>query len=136
MAAEQAAPLSSIPFDFWSALIAAVFGLVSGAVASLISPWVHWFIEKRRKSIDHKIYLISELRKVVDSSSTLAQIKTSSYWGIIENHLNQNEQELIRPRSGQLHYTIGGPELTKEESNKKVISLVIARIEKLWKLST
>lgn len=47
------------------ALIAAVAGLVGGAVASLIAPWIHWGIEKRKNKREEQKNLIKNIRELV-----------------------------------------------------------------------
>jgi hypothetical protein len=50
-------------------LIAAIIGLFSGAAGSLIAPWVHWGIEKRRDKRAARRNLIVETRKFICSNS-------------------------------------------------------------------
>ena len=45
-----------------NAIIAGVVGLVTGAIGSLIAPWIQWGIEKKRQKQNRRIELISEWR--------------------------------------------------------------------------
>lgn len=50
-------------------LTAAIIGLFSGAAGSLIAPWVHWGVEKRRDKRAARKDLIIETRKYICSNS-------------------------------------------------------------------
>jgi hypothetical protein len=132
MAVEQA---SSIPFTFWSALIAAVFGLISGAVASLIAPWVHYFIEHRRRAIEYKIERIAEVRKLLDSSESMIDVKKSSLWGFIDAHLNEQERKGAMPIRAMVVQADDGAEISQEDIKKQAISRMLSRLEKEWGLT-
>lgn len=51
--------------DLLTAAIGAGAGLVSGSIASLIAPWVHWGIEKRRKKLEHRISLVKSWEAMI-----------------------------------------------------------------------
>jgi len=48
-------------------LIPAFLGLIAGAVGSLIAPWVHWAIEKRRAKIEYRRNSIAEWRSQIEA---------------------------------------------------------------------
>jgi len=77
------------------AFIGAIAGLISGIVASFVSPWVHYTIETRKKSLDYKISIIREVRALLDKSSSIGEIQASSLWGFIEEHLNEDEHSRV-----------------------------------------
>jgi hypothetical protein len=41
------------------AVIGGLSGLITGAIGSLVAPWVNWGIEKRRKKMDRHRELIA-----------------------------------------------------------------------------
>ncbi len=135
MAAEQVVPLSSIPFDFWSAFVAAGFGFLSGTVASLVAPWVHYFIEKRRKGIEYKEKLISNARFLLDKSESITDIKKSSLWGFIESHLTSDEKNLVMPVRTFIVQADDGAEIPEDDRRKQVVSCMLSRLEKEWHLT-
>ena len=51
-----------------AALIGAASGLISGAVASLIAPWIHWGIEQKRTRRESRRALLAEARTYVSSN--------------------------------------------------------------------
>lgn len=46
-------------------LLTIIVALISGAIASLIAPWVNWGIEKRRQKLEHRRALVKEWREMV-----------------------------------------------------------------------
>jgi len=54
-------------FTLADTVIAAVIGLLSGAVGSLIAPWVNWGIEKRKLKLQRKSDLIDSWRQFIET---------------------------------------------------------------------
>ncbi|RZB31928.1 MAG: hypothetical protein SRB1_01547 [Desulfobacteraceae bacterium Eth-SRB1] len=50
-------------------LLTILLGLFSGAAGSLIAPWIHWGIEKKRDKIKARRDLISNARQFIGSKS-------------------------------------------------------------------
>jgi hypothetical protein len=48
-------------------VISAVVGLIAGAVGSLMAPWVHWSIEKRREAAKYRVDTIARWRAAIDT---------------------------------------------------------------------
>jgi len=51
-----------------TALIAGASGLISGVLGSLIAPWVHWGVEKKRALNEARRALLKEAREYVGSN--------------------------------------------------------------------
>jgi len=49
------------------ALIGALAGLISGAIASLIAPWINWGITKKKIRLEERIKLLKEIREIIIS---------------------------------------------------------------------
>jgi hypothetical protein len=47
-------------------ILVAIIGLVSGAIGSLIAPWVNWGIEKRKLNLQRKSTLIDQWRQFIE----------------------------------------------------------------------
>ena len=47
-------------------IISGVVGLITGAIASLIAPWVKWGIEKKKIQLDKKRQIIEEFRNILN----------------------------------------------------------------------
>ncbi len=50
-----------------TAIIGAIAGLVTGGIASLIAPWIHWGIEKRKQKLQNRRDLITGWRKMISA---------------------------------------------------------------------
>jgi hypothetical protein len=48
--------------QLWAALIGGVAGLASGALVSLVAPWVNWGVEKRRLRLMRRRELVDQWR--------------------------------------------------------------------------
>jgi hypothetical protein len=53
--------------EVWTAIIGGAAGMASGAVASLIAPWVKWGIEKRRLKRQRRYDLLDSWRAGIAS---------------------------------------------------------------------
>ena len=118
------------------ASIGALAGLVSGAFASLVAPWVHHAIESRRKSIEYKSNLIKETRTLLDKSEGFKDILTSSLWGFISDNLNEKEKKTIFPNT-LVAYVSSDPinNMNHNDYRKQAISNMLSRLEKKWNLT-
>ena len=48
-------------------LLVALIGFISGAVGSLIAPWVKWGIEKKKLRYKKRVELINEIKSYIES---------------------------------------------------------------------
>jgi hypothetical protein len=68
------------------ALPGAIGGLVTGAIASLIAPWVQWAIEKRRSKLNYRQELIRKWRKEIEdlALALLDEVaRIEKQWGLV-----------------------------------------------------
>ena len=112
-----------------AALVGGIAGLLSGAVASLVAPWVQWAIEKRRKSIEYKELLIKELRALIDRSENIEEIMASSLWGFIESNLTKEERGNFC-NARVIHVT--DHKITQGKIKMQIIGRMVARLENEW----
>lgn len=114
-------------------LLSAIFGLISGAIASLIAPWVYWGIEKKRKRRTARNELVLNARKYIESQyfsglrfhkeACFVQLKPYLKKSIIEHIMNFEEYYEFVDDPGEL------------DSNLRVELLdQLQRIEKKWGL--
>ena len=136
MPVEQASTaVNSIPFTFWSVVISAVVGLITGTIASLVSPWVHYYIELRKKAIEFKIERLAEVRNMLDRSETMADVKKSSLWGFIDDNLNEQERNAAMSVRTVIIQADDGSEISQQDIKKQAISKMLSRLEKEWNLT-
>lgn len=119
-------------FELTKLIIPAITGLISGAIGSLIAPWVHWRIEKKRKSIEYKQVLIKDVRHLVDTAESLEKILSSSLWGFIEAHLTKDERHSVS--SGRILHKSDWSEMDELSIRKQKIGVMLHRLEKEWNL--
>ena len=119
-------------FELTKLIIPAFVGLIAGAIGSLIAPWIHWRIEKKRKSIEYKQSLIKEARHLVDSSDSIEQILSSSLWGFISANLSKEEKSAVSD-SRRIDLP-AWPGLDALAGRKQAISVMLHRLEKEWNL--
>ncbi len=107
------------------AIISGIFGFISGAVASLIAPWVHWGIEKRRDKINRRRALIDNTRIFLSGNVfTRETYRQSPAYSAIRPYLSPRIIGNIQQRN-----TSGGEQTLRED-----ILQEIAALEKRWKL--
>jgi len=61
-----------------SIVISAVVGLVSGAIGSLIAPWINWRIEKVRLKIEYQRKRIAGWREAIEQANSFEDIRYTS----------------------------------------------------------
>lgn len=114
-------------------LIAAVIGLIAGCVGSLIAPWVHWGIEKRRLQIQARRQLIDEAREYVGSKQFGGpQFERKTWFAQLRGELHTDTKSKIenfRERSGA-----AGDATEFRETLRRELFVELDRIERKWKL--
>jgi hypothetical protein len=58
-----------MPGEVANVVISAVAGLITGAVASLVAPWVNWRIERVREQLRYRREVVSRIREVIGSAA-------------------------------------------------------------------
>jgi hypothetical protein len=114
-----------------AALIGGLAGLCTGILGSLVAPWVQWNIEKRRKDIEYKQKIISEVRKLLDEKPDIDDIKSSSYWGFIFEHLDDREKSNMSNSTIVVELNEG---TDSDTAKKRIISRMLHRLEQKWGL--
>ncbi len=112
-------------------LVSAVTGLISGAIASLIAPWVQWAIEKRRNLINYRRELIKTWRNELEDYNYVGgEVRASSTYAAIRPHLQQQVRERLENRERFTFDSRGGDTFVI----KNILLDEVARIEKEWGL--
>lgn len=113
-------------------LISGIIGLLTGALGSLVAPWINWGIEKRKIQRKERVKLLKDLRKysLTDSLQN-------------KNFLNSNMYIQIRPfLSDNLIEELEMDGILIEVSNRNplpklnsIFLIELAKIERSWGLS-
>ena len=109
-------------------IIPALTGLIAGAVGSLIAPWVHWRIEKKRKSIEYQQTLIRDVRQLLDRAESMETILSSSLWGFVYGNLTEDEKKSATSPNG-IHFS-EWPGMDDFSVRKQKIGDMLYRLEK------
>lgn len=113
-------------------IISAVIGLISGAIGSLIAPWINWGVEKKRKRYERRVELIDIWRDILISDNfDRIDILEHSTYGILKSLLDNDVIRVIERSPNHYNVTVNS---NTKNSDKDLINEEIARIEKLWKL--
>jgi len=107
------------------AIISGLFGLIGGAIGSLIAPWVQWGIEKRREKLNHKRALIQDWRRHLGSHYTKESFPSSLTYNGMKPYLSNEAVELVENNSA--------PDLKGIDIKRRILN-EINRIEKEWSL--
>lgn len=116
-----------------TALIAGVVGLVTGAVGSLIAPWVNWGIEKRRKQFENRSELVHQWRDIIANADFDRSLMLKSpFYGSLRPLLSPETLQKIERPSTHIYSVIGGPPI--DNHDRTTLLHEVARIERKWKL--
>jgi hypothetical protein len=116
-----------------AALISGVVGLFSGAVGSLIAPWVNWGIEKRRKQFESRSELIRQWREIIANTEfDRSTMLKNPLYGALRPLLSPEALKNIERPSTHLYSVIGGPPI--DNHDRVTLLHEVARIEREWEL--
>ena len=123
-----------MPDTVLTAVIGGVAGLLAGAIASLIAPWVNWGIEKKRKQLEHRQALIKRWRMVLAHPHFAREhMMRDSDYGALEPLLSAEARTQIgRPFTS--HIAVRGGHGGPGEADHTLLLREIARIEREWGL--
>jgi hypothetical protein len=111
---------------FWRYGLPAILGFIAGALGSLVAPWVHWGIEKRRERLKEKRRHVEAWRSVLSDGhiTHVFAFRNSAAYSSLRPHLPPEMAEKI---AGLQHAGMIGdlcPKILDE----------VARLEREWKL--
>ena len=107
-----------------------VAGLASGAVASLLAPWAHWSIEKRRLARQRKYSLLDSWRTGIASMETEdhTEFLATPWYETLRPYLSASEREALEaPRTFYIPADTG-------RGVKDLFTGEVDRIEREWGL--
>ncbi|PIU56054.1 MAG: hypothetical protein COS87_03310 [Chloroflexi bacterium CG07_land_8_20_14_0_80_45_17] len=107
-------------------LLPAILGLIAGVIGSLVAPWVHWGIEKRRQKINYRRQLIKEWREEIDFD--LSSFENKALYSSLRPHLSKETINAIE--GNEITIRMG----RKGDVIKGLLLDDIAKIEKEWDL--
>ncbi len=113
-------------------LIVGVIGLLTGAIGSLIAPWVHWGIEKRRIKLKHRRSLIKEWREILQNTEFNRKlILECPTYGVLQENLTMESRKELERSTNEVIISSDSP---FSDSDKVLIQRELVCIEKKWGL--
>lgn len=119
-----------VAMELTDTVVAAVVGLVAGAVGSLVAPWVQWGVEKRRLQRQYRLDLIVAWRELAGVEGFERRILINSpHYGPLRPLLSARAIEQLE--RSERHLLVATSIL---EPDRSCLLLEIARIEREWGL--
>jgi len=110
-------------------IIAAIIGLISGAVGSLLAPWVKWRIEKVRLQFEARKEKIKYWRNEIDNSDDFYSFIQTSTFQDLKKRLT--DEELA---SFYKTWIEKNPNIDTQKSKLSRFHEIVNSIEKEWKI--
>ena len=109
-------------------VIPGIIGLVGGVIGSLIAPWVHWGVEKRKIRQQKRRELINSCRVMLAANIDQKTFQETELYSKLRPHLYQLTIEAIEKE------TRSEDSQDDKEVFKEPVLGDLARIEKEWVL--
>lgn len=113
-------------------IISAFIGLVTGAIGSLIAPWVIWGIEKRKRRLDRRQQFIERARAVVNAVDDRRKFCNHEIYTRLRPYLSKESLKFLDYREIIVNQTVRGE--IQVDNYKPYILKDILDLEKKWKL--
>jgi hypothetical protein len=116
-------------------IISGVIGLIAGIIGSLIAPWVHWGIEKRKIRHQKRIEMINEVREYVQKPNyDRINFRETGVYSQIKPFLDSNIIKRIEIPSNEICVDVGNLRGAGIQNYKNEILDNLTKLEKGWKL--
>ncbi len=111
-------------------LVPGITGFIGGIVGSLIAPWVHWGVEKRRTRQAKRRELINSCRVVLETGLDKKTFRETELYSRIRPHLDRQIIKEIEKKDAD-----PAEDSTADTTRfKQTLLDEVARIEKEWVL--
>ncbi len=114
-------------------VIAGGVGLVTGAIGSLIAPWVQWGVEKHRKKYERRVELIQHWREILSQEDfDRCVLLNDPTYALLSNLLDEKVRKEIERPTNHINVVLDYSPISDEDRDLTLKE--VARIEKSWKL--
>jgi hypothetical protein len=128
----DAISLYQIHLTLSDAVLVAIIGVASGAVGSLIAPWVNWGIDQRRLRLERRVKRITEWRQFIDQFDFGQQhFRTTTVYAAMRPYMSE---EVIKRFESQRTFYVPPDGLEEEDLFRQWASDEVSKIERAWKL--
>jgi len=113
-------------------VITAVIGFLGGVVGSVVAPWSHWGVEKRRRRQNRRRELLKAVREATEQekSDNLPGFVNTSTYSAIRPYLSPEAIESLE--TIDIIGNVGHPR--RPMSHKRIVLDEVTRLEQEWKL--
>jgi len=111
-------------------LLPAIIGFISGIIGSLIAPWVHWGVEKRRTRQAKRRELIGSCRVLLATGLDKKTFRETEVYSKIRPHLARRVIDEIEEKKAE---SAGSVAIGNDRFRQSLLEEV-ARIEREWVL--
>lgn len=125
---------NSMDIELSKIITPAIVGLLSGALGSLLAPWIHWGIEKRREDRKKKQDLINLWRRYIARSFKWDIFRDTVTFSQMKPYLSDNIIKELDPTEEGESPTVHMRSVIGEDTLKKRLLDEITAIEKQWEL--
>lgn len=120
-------------------IVPAIAGLLSGAVGSLIAPWIHWGIEKRKQRRETQASLLNRARSFLGSETvTNKEFSNHQIYSQLKPHLSAQAVKAVEgeysDKGEVISVVIGNSRVSGVNPFKNLILDELAALEKKWGL--
>lgn len=116
----------------WSILIPAASGLLAGIAGSLIAPWVHWGIEKRREKLRYRREIVEVARQRIEAPDFSKQsFRVSREYRYLRPYLDEN---IATTLERDLSTLVGQSGEDPSSPYRKKLIEALAKLERKWGL--
>lgn len=117
----------------WATIIpAALTGLASGGVASLIAPWAQWGVKKREFQVEARRELIKTTRQWAAENRGRDEFRDSHLYSQLKGFLSKESVDKVE--QGGHHVVIGPSRPLRVNYIWDVVLRDVALIERKWAL--
>jgi hypothetical protein len=81
--------------EFLKIAIPALAGLIAGAIGSLIAPWIHWGIEKKKIRHTARREFISAARRALEADTGKHEFRESTIYSQLRPFLSERTRKEI-----------------------------------------
>ena len=118
--------------EWTNVIVAAITGLGSGAVGSLIAPWVNWRIEQKKEVINARRKFISDCRVELSRLQDINEIRRGSLYAQLRPHLDETLAKNID--SGAINVRLGSGRKSGANYFHPDLYDAVSKLEQKWKL--
>jgi hypothetical protein len=93
--------------EFLKTALPAFLGFIGGVIGSLVAPWVHWGIEKKKQGLAAQRELIATARRLVEAAQDKAAFIETAIYSQLRSVLSERMRKEIESDTISIQITGG-----------------------------